>query len=484
MSRRSRDSDVSTLVSFSHPEALLRKTSIEIKLFDHYEAKIYTSGSHISGEVIINPLRDTHFDAIQIMFLGITMTRLEAVQIPQKSSHAFLKLNMPIPESEYPVPRVFELGRTYTFPFHFVVPTTLTLSACRHATQAEHVTDHHLRLPPTLGSWERTDLAPTTAQVEYVVKARALRDGGHDRRPVRIFEANQLVNVLPASPEDPPLNITAGERSYTLKKAKHIRKNFFSGKLGKFTATSSQPPAVRLDVDGVHSSGTVATLQLKFVPSSPNVPPPKVSSISGKVAATTYYSAMPMTSLPNLGYRSGFAVDQRLAYKSNVPLFNTQVAQVSWKEHNDCGRRDSGYSSEPDGNSHESSDRGSSKSPIYYTASLAIPFSLPTKKKLFPPTFHSCLISRVYSVNLTLTVGPANNSIQLALPLQVAVDPVEGLGIDDDLPSFDDVLAQEHEREADEHLQPRVLRVPAPEFQGNSLLPGYEDFSARFPVRA
>src|SRR5689334_3785656 len=120
MSGSMSNSEVSSLATLSRPAALLRKTSIEVKLFDHYEAKIYTSGTDIKGEVIINPLRDTHFDTLQIVFLGITRTRLEAVQVPQKASHTFLKLNMPIPESAYPVPRVFEVGRTYTFPFHFV----------------------------------------------------------------------------------------------------------------------------------------------------------------------------------------------------------------------------------------------------------------------------------------------------------------------------------------------------------------------------
>ena len=459
--------------SYSHPAALLRKSSIEVKLFDHYEAKIYSSGSHIKGEVVINPLRDTHFDNLQIVFLGITRTRLEAVQVPQRSSHTFLKLNMPIAESAYPVPRVFEVGRTYTFPFHFVVPMTLTLSACSHPTQGEHVSDYHMRLPPSLGSWEKNDLAPTTAEVEYVIKARALRDNGEERRAVRIFEASQRVNVLPASPEDPPLNITQSERNYTMKKSKNIRKNIFSSKTGEFTAKASQPPAVHLEADGIHASGTVATVQLKFVPSAPNVPPPKVNSISAKLAATTYYSAAPMTRLPNLGSRQELALDQRLAYKTNVPLFNVNVEKVSWRRQARGGRRDSGYSTEHDDDDHESSGHESLKSPDYHTATLAIPFDLPTKKKLFVPTFHSCLISRTYSLSLTLSVGPANNTVRLVLPLQVSVNLAEGLGLDEGLPSFDAAMAQEHEREVDEYLRPRVVRMPALELQQNSVLPGY-----------
>jgi hypothetical protein len=120
-----------------------------------------------------------------------------------------------------------------------------------------------------------------------------------------------------------------------------------------------------------------------------------------------------------------------------------------------------------------------------YTTTLSVPISLPTDKKTFIPTFHSCIASRVYTLHLTVVLGGAGGEKKLALvvPLQVAIasspspeqgrrDGEEAAGEErtaeqnstisqreqqHDLPSFE-------EASADAHLRPRVLHAP-PEWQ-------------------
>ena len=63
----------------------------------------------------------------------------------------FLRLRQPIEDSAYPMPRVLEAGRTYKFPFTFVVPDRLLPHVCSHAKTNAHVERSHTLLPPSLG---------------------------------------------------------------------------------------------------------------------------------------------------------------------------------------------------------------------------------------------------------------------------------------------------------------------------------------------
>ncbi|KAF9881785.1 arrestin [Colletotrichum karsti] len=478
-------SDMSSVVSFSRQPAH-KKQSIEIVIDDHFTSKVYTSGSPISGNVIITPNHDSRFDYVQIILLGTSRTRLDAVQIPQLSSHTFLKLEMPIPESAYPVPRIFEAGRTYTIPFNFVVPQHLTISACNHKAQSDLIHDYHMRLPPSMGSWEKDDMTPDMAQIHYAIKARVVRQDELGGRPTKVMEDAYLLNVLPASPEDPPLNITKQDKGYTLSKTKNIRKNIFSSKQGRITATAVQPGAVYLTPDGREASEGSLMVNLNFEPASADILPPKVGSVSAKLQAQTWYGATPMTRLPNLGdSHEVYAFSQQLAYQTSVPLLSATVDKINWRQQIvSTTRRDSGYSSDGFQGSHSDSDHSNNRgrrstkdrsSPINHLAALQIPFKLPTERKTFIPTFHACIISRTYTLQLTVVVG--DSKVNLAIPVQIALEPPAQLGMG--LPSFDAAMAQQEEAEADAYFQPRLMQQPAVEFQGNAVLPGYDELAGR-----
>jgi hypothetical protein len=54
-----------------------------------------------------------------------------------------------------------------------------------------------------------------------------------------------------------------------------------------------------------------------------------------------------------------------------------------------------------------------------------LPIRLPTKKYSFVPTFHSCLISRTYTLALSLSLQTAGlgGSIDLRVPMQISAAP-------------------------------------------------------------
>lgn len=476
-------------------DASRARPSIEIVIDQHYSSKVYTTGSNITGHARIKSFRDVSFDSFEISFIGTAATRLDYVQsFPSHSCRTFMKLRMPILSSSLPNPRVFAAGQTYTVPFNFVVPRQLTIGACNHKCTSLAVREQHLRLPPTVGFWESNDQAPEMVRIQYAIKARAIE---HTAGGAEIVLGGQhILKVLPATPEDAPLDITSNDQRYNLSKTKTIRKSLFAGKLGKITASSIQPCALMLSPDGHRASSTVAHVDLEFAPSSLDAAPPKINSVTGKLTATTFFSGLPVENLPNLGGRISYAYGPALNYSTSTNLFSVGVEKPAWhQQRTSSARRDSGYSSshfEEEACDSDASGRRGSRGrnakkeqavPFTHVTSLDIPITVPiTNKKFFLPTFHSCLMSRTYTLQLNLSVGPTNTAVSLSIPLQIGVEAVHSPQAEDELPSFETAMAQAAEAEADEFLQPRVMHIPPEETLGTSLLPGYEHRGAAISV--
>lgn len=465
---------------------------MEVKIDQHFKAKVYTSGSTIAGHVAVRVLKDTSFDHLDIVFVGISATRLDFVQqYPSHSFRPFLKIRMPIQESDMPQDQVFRAATEYKIPFHFVVPHQLTIGACNHTCLSPEVRERHLRLPPSLGAWDADDQAPDMTQIEYAINVKAIKCV--NGVAVKVLEAHHVLKVLPSLPEDAPLDITFRDEWYKLSKTKTIRKSLFSSKTGQFTASAIQPNAVMLSADGHKSSMTSVRVNLEYAPSSAETAPPKVNSVTGKVVSTTFFSAVPIDHLPNLGSRTNCESTPCLNYTTTHSLFTLPVDSMSWmqKDASSHSRRDSGYSStviggdasetdNSEGRERQNSRGKSSKKPklstIKHTTDLEIPFTISnSNKKLFLPTFHSCLISRTYTLQLSLSVGPTNTAIALSVPVQVGVETVYEPQ-DHELPTFESAVAEE---EADSYFQPRVIRVPESALQNDNRLPGYSELSRR-----
>ncbi|OAA37430.1 arrestin [Metarhizium rileyi] len=465
-----------------------QKPNIHIKIERHFNSKVYTSGSTISGQAVVHTQKDTRFDDFDIIFSGIAATRLDFVQqYPSHSFRPFMKLRMPVDRSTLPESSVFEAGKTYAIPFHFVVPHHLTIGACNHHCSSPAVKEQHLRLPPTVGFWQGDDQAPDMVQIEYSIKARAYRRASEESGvPNKLMEGYHILKVLPSLPEDAPLDITFRDERYNLSKTKTVRKNLFSVKAGKLTATATQPCAVMLSADGHQASGSVARVSLEFSPMSAETTPPKINSVSGKIISSTFFGAAPTDLLPNLGSRATYTANPSLSYTVSNNLFNNKtVEKVNWQMRNVSGRRDSGYSSlgyaDEEQSETDCSDDDAKKGktcPIRRNAILDIPFSIPMTKRIFLPTFHSCLISRTYTLHLSLSVGPTNTAMSLAIPLQVGVETIYEPQ-DGSLPSFESVMAENERAAVGGQLDARILQFPELMEHTNGMLPGYDEISRR-----
>lgn len=472
-----------------------QKSALTIKLDDHYSSKVYTSGSKITGRVEILAQHDVQYDDFEIVFTGVSSTRLDFVQqFTCNSWRPFMKLRMPLDADQLPRDHTFRAGQRYSVPFHFVVPHQLTIGACSHNVVSPDVQQQHLRMPPSIGCWEYDDMAPDMAEIQYAIKVRALRNVQGLEEPLKLMVAEHVLKVLPACPEEAPIDVSFRDEGYKLAKSKTIRKSIFSPKTGKLSADTAQPGAIMLSADGRNASGSSARVNLQFVPDSADTAPPKINSVSAKLQVTTFFSGGVLDHLPNLGSRTCHHSTPSLSYSNNVNLVNNKAVDgISWAQElvHQHTRRDSGYSSfaddstDSDNYGHSTSRRssknkdksGKKSSPIRHTTTVDVPFALPTTgKKIWLPTFHNCLISRTYALQLTLSVGPTNTAVNLVMPLQIGVETVhEPHG--GELPSFETALAEAEAEEVNSFFQPRVMQIP--QLPQRSVLPGYESIGQR-----
>ena len=139
---------------------LTSKPVIKVTLTDEQKDEFvpqYTSLEEITGEVSITASCDTSFEEIYITFEGSASTFVEKVVTTSPTIgrsdayHNFLRLVQPVDLSVFPSARIIEAGKTYNFPFTFVVPEKLLPQSCKHNMKPGFPIDGHMTLPPSLG---------------------------------------------------------------------------------------------------------------------------------------------------------------------------------------------------------------------------------------------------------------------------------------------------------------------------------------------
>lgn len=357
-----------------------------------------------------------------------------------------MKLLMPIRRNALPTNNVFVAGQEYIFPFDFVLPFHLTIGSCRHKCASPAVKEQHLRPPPTMGFWEEADdQSPQMTQIKYAITVLATRTFPVEFLPAKVIAESCMIKVLPAFPEDAPLDITPMDDRYALSRSKTIRKNFVASKLGRLTATAAQPKAVMLSPDGHVASGSSCRLTLSFDSIGIDTPPPKINSVSGKLTSHTFFDISFMYRLPNLGGQRTFETMAPYQYTTSNRIFNLPMGDLSWREENVESTWEnfmfpsSEVSSEVVHENSHTNDAGESTRRVSaatcpdmstiaagsrrHVSVLDIQFTIPnSNRRMFLPTFHSCRISRTYTLDLCLSVGQTFSTVTLVVPLQIGVE--------------------------------------------------------------
>ena len=461
----------------------------DIKIDFASKQKTYTTLDRIEGTVTIRPHIDTNFDTIEIDFVGTSLTSVERITTAAAATgqshaqHQFLKLQQPELQQLYPEDLVLKAGRSYSFPFVFAVPEQLLPRICQHTVDNDALRDAHLRLPPTFGDKDIggrhkgfDDLAPDMASIRYgiFVKIAEIKTKGDEIWGSTIASKARRLRVIPAVEEQPPLDVHQEDGEYTMRKEKTLRKGVLKGKLGTLVMEATQPAAFKTTSYNNPNApiSTMATIMLRFDPIDKSSPPPNLEKLSSKLKVTTYFASTARQAVPTKKL-SIFDVSQG-SHTEQLNLSSRCVANVEWtKQDKSLVRRDSATSNHSleTGLTPEPSE--GYKGGSYYTARVIVPLTLPSNKA-FVPTFHTCLISRVYTLKLDLSISSAGigPSVDLKVPVQISSECL----ISDELARTDSMgSTNEEDVDVDDVsnffanvFEPRTTRIASQSYIGRS----------------
>ena len=239
-------------------------------------------------------------------------------------------------------------------------------------------------------------------------------------------EGSKKLRIIPAMEEQPPLDVIVDgddRYDYKMRREKNIKKGTFKGKLGRLVIESTQPQSLKLPYckgpGADRSPTTMATVNVRFDPVEESFPPPRLNTLQAKLKVATFFASVPMDEIPTKS--SDFHYSSiRGIYVETLNLSSRCLSNIEWQKHtsstsNLLTRRNSGIPS-----ASEAYNGG-----CFYTAKVVVPVSLPKGNKVFVPSFHSCLVSRIYALDLYLSINTPNATvtdptIHLKLPIQVS----------------------------------------------------------------
>ena len=309
------------------------------------------------------------------------------------------------------------------------------------------------------------------SKITYAVKAEVVRNGDASGSETVLVEGLKKLRVVPAVAEAPPLSFVDDDGEYNFSKAKTLKKGLFSGTLGRITITAAQTKALVLPPPKSPTCTSVismATLNLRFYPNGHSAVPPRLGGVTAKIKTSTFFSVMPSQVLPNFSTQRNAFEGARSVYSTTLPLASRCVESVTWTKHEPHSaelRRESNSSTSSDGSfsivAPEDDDV------LHYSAKIVVPIALPSSKS-WVPSFNSCLISRVYALEFSLTVhtpgtGVPASSLSLRLPVQIA-----SAGNPGGRSRLTAAEAAEELASANDFFVPRVMEVPDPRLVGNS----------------
>ncbi|KAL2845966.1 hypothetical protein BJX68DRAFT_241287 [Aspergillus pseudodeflectus] len=413
----------------------------------------FATGETIEGIVSILPQDDLAFDKLHISFTGEQSTSIPS-STPSKATHQFLHLIQPLPESSLPNPKIFARRTKYDIPFSFPVTDYLPATACPHSSHPL-VKAAHLHPPPSLGDATiagfggrlRDDLAPEDGcKIVYTIIARLERPNPTSGIQETIMERRVKVRIKPHVGETPLPDLDLGsalEGEYSLFQDGVVRNSSTKKGGGRLAVTLEKPKCFWHPLgDTVRLISKAVRLTLVYTPSassaggpaqagsSPATTPalPEIKSLRAQITATTLYTTQINAPLHPPQKRRDF-FGRPINYRdAEIPLSLPSLPQLRWTRVQ--GNQDHGQNSSPNpGSEHGPNSPSPPPVPqpatetgvVSYVATVLVPVTL-TKDKSFVPTFHSCLISRIYSLSFQLDVKGASTSFKLRVPMTIVAE--------------------------------------------------------------
>ncbi|KAJ0413578.1 hypothetical protein BJY00DRAFT_296641 [Aspergillus carlsbadensis] len=426
----------------------------------------FATGETIDGVVSIFSQDDLAFDKLHISFIGEQSTSIPS-STPSKATHQFLHLTQPIPESSLPTPKTFTRRTKYEIPFSFPVTDYLPATACPHSSYPL-VKAAHLHPPPSLGDAAiagfggrlRDDLAPQDrCKIAYTIIARLERPSLTTGLQETIMEKRLKVRIKPLVGDIPLPELDLGPgiadefRLFQRGEVAPRRLSSSSSPLSKvvggqaqgcLAVTLEQPgcfwhplgdterlisKAVRLTLVYTPTAtaaqeGSTTTTTTTTSPAPPTLP--EIKSLRAQITATTLYTTQ-INGVHHPPQKQRDFFGRPVNYRdAEIPLSLPSLPQLRWTRVDDDQNPSPNPYSEPSEPGPNSPPPPPQQAPgtgtgVSYIATLLVPVTL-TKDKSFVPTFHTCLISRIYSLSFQLDVKGASTGFRLRAPMTIAAE--------------------------------------------------------------
>ncbi|RGP77974.1 hypothetical protein FLONG3_3931 [Fusarium longipes] len=375
-----------------------RKNSLTIHIQDHYASKRYRPGSIVMGTVIIKPKKQTLFTKISIKFVCDSSVERPNASLTFETWHRLLDLEMPIDQATLPANKILQPNETYTIPFYFVLPNGLGTEACSHNVIWQETRQMHSHLPPSVTGWENDAMIPRGVRIDYGIIAQVWDSASPEYAKM---EAKETVQFLPGHVQHPHLKIPTVNRHFKFGSSKQLKSSVFSRAWGEITLHADQPTAIVVDSSGKHFHPTTVTTFLRLKLCDRKTSLPQTCSISAKIESETWSQDEPMQQPPHI-------VHARDCYNSSETLLKKTEFGLNWEK-----------------NSPKQTDNVVTETAETFSSNVDIPITnFTSDKKMFLPSFYSCLIARTYQLHLTVNV--ASTTLKLILPIQITMEEQKG----------------------------------------------------------
>lgn len=334
-----------------------------------------------------------------------------------------------------------ESNSTYRFPFTFVVPHQLLPQTCVHAKKSLQVERAHLIPPPSLGDLKMfdkakhklDDMAPEMSRIGYMIHARVLQKSISNFSSDILADYAKAIRIMPITPDD-ELFVEASQGLPEYRQtSRMVRNHLMTRKDSQLTASVSKYLLVELQPSSLsprRPSGTVIHVNLKYSTSTggnDSENPPQIESVKIKLRAHTFYGIAPNQDFPNYWDYKSLREAGGDMFTAKVPITTLKMSKIQWEKKSSTCTTENESPRVPESLSTQTGDTEGSAGIAHFTSSLEIPLMLPVAKFIVP-TFHSCLISRTYSVKLNLSYRKAAkrnflHTFSLCIPVTVKACP-------------------------------------------------------------
>lgn len=239
-------------------------------------------------------------------------------------------------------------------------------------------------------------------------------------------EESKKLRIIPAIDEQPPRDIRVEENDrhgYRIRqdeKATQGILGIIGRNMGRLVAQATQPDNIKLPYfrgpDAATPPTTMATMNVRFDPEEESSPLPALATLQGKLRVGTGYSVLFMDEIPTSPANFHNNI-YRGIFRETLSMPTRSLSNTEWKKHTSSASPGTGDAEIP--NPSKKYKGGS-----FYTAQIKVPVLLTRDNKVFVPSFDSCLISRIYTLDLYVSLKTpgwalTNPKLHLKLPLHV-----------------------------------------------------------------